>query len=220
MSRTRTAILISGRGSNMAALIAAATDPSFPAEIVLVLSDNPDAEGLEKAGQVGIGSTVIERSEFANREVFETAIQQRLEEARVELVCLAGFMRVLSAEFVDAWHDRLLNIHPSILPVFRGLDAHERALAAGVRLHGCTVHFVRPEIDSGPIIAQAAVPAFGDDSVDTLAARVLEAEHQIYPMAVGLVASKRVRIDGDKVIIERASDQGSDRLIVPDIDVV
>ena len=201
MARKRVGILISGRGSNMAALIAAARVPDYPAEIALVLSNREDAAGLETARAAGIRAAVIRHRDFADRESFDRAIDERLAAAGIDIVCLAGFMRLLSPSFVTAWQDRLLNIHPSLLPLFKGLDTHRRALAAGVRIHGCTVHFVRAELDSGPIIAQAAVPVLGGDDADRLAARVLAQEHVIYPLALKLVASGRTRIVGERVEI-------------------
>jgi phosphoribosylglycinamide formyltransferase-1 len=217
MARKRTAVLISGRGSNMAALVAAAKKPDYPAEVVLVISDDPAAPGLEKARQAGVAAEAVDRRSHSDRAAFEEALQRRLEAVEAELVCLAGFMRVLSAGFVARWRDRLLNIHPSILPAFRGIDTHQRVLDAGVRVHGCTVHFVRADVDAGPIIAQAIVPVLPTDTADTLSARLLPVEHRVYPMALALVASGRARVAGDKVAIDDAPDQGADRLIVPDL---
>jgi phosphoribosylglycinamide formyltransferase-1 len=195
-ARRRTAILISGRGSNMAALIAAARAPDFPAEIALALSNRSDAAGLALAARSGVATAVVDHKIYAGRDEFEASMQALLDIHRVELICLAGFMRVLSASFVTRWQGRMLNIHPSLLPAFRGLDTHARALAAGVKLHGCTVHFVAPELDSGPIIAQAAVEVRDDDDAESLAARVLEQEHALYPAALALVAAGRVVADG------------------------
>ncbi|CAN0602430.1 unnamed protein product, partial [Ectocarpus sp. 12 AP-2014] len=175
--KRRVAILISGRGSNMQALVEAAKAPDFPVEVVLVLSNRPDAAGLVWAEGQGIATFVVDHKRFKkDRQAFEKAIQVELDKARVELVCLAGFMRLLTPWFIDQWHNRLINIHPSLLPSFKGLDTHARALEAGVKLHGCTVHFVRPDMDSGPIIAQKAVPVRDDDDPDSLAERVLAAE--------------------------------------------
>lgn len=204
MSRKRVAILISGRGSNMGALIEASGNPDAPAEIALVLSNRPDAPGLARAASAGIETTVIASKGFGSREAFDDAMHARLVEADIDLVCLAGFMRVLSERFVEAWRDRLINIHPSLLPLFPGLDTHAQALDAGVRIHGCTVHFVRAEVDSGPIIAQAAVPVVPADTPETLAARVLAAEHRIYPLALSLVASGKARVVDERVAIEDA----------------
>nr|WP_188519646.1 phosphoribosylglycinamide formyltransferase [Alsobacter metallidurans] len=206
-ARRRTAVLVSGRGSNMAALIEAARDPAYPAEIVLVLSNRPDAGGLERAAAAGIATAVVDHKAHPSRESFEDAMQAALEAHVVELVCLAGFMRILTAGFIARWEDRLINIHPSLLPAFRGLHTHERALAEGVRLHGCTVHFVVPELDAGPIIAQGAVPVFDDDSADVLGARVLQVEHALYPLGLALVASGRARRDGLRVRVDGAKPQ-------------
>jgi phosphoribosylglycinamide formyltransferase-1 len=200
--RVRVGVLISGRGSNMAALIEACAAPEFPAEIVLVISNNADAKGLETAAAAGIMTKAIVHRGKGSREAFEADANEALLEAEVEYVCLAGFMRLLSADFVERWRDRLLNIHPSLLPSFPGLNTHERALEAGVRITGCTVHFVRAEMDSGPIIAQMAVPVSDRDTPDTLAARVLKSEHRIYPLALKLVASGQARVVGERVLIE------------------
>lgn len=197
MRRKRVGVLISGRGSNMAALIEAAKDTSYPAEIVLVVSNRPEAGGLETARQAGIATAVVDHKPFGtDRAAFEAALQAGLEEHRIELVCLAGFMRLLSAGFVDRWQGRMLNIHPALLPAFKGLDTHRRALEAGVKIHGATVHFVVPEMDSGPIVAQGAVPVQNDDTETALAGRVIKVEHRIYPLALRLVAEGRVIIDG------------------------
>ena len=203
MVRKRVAILISGRGSNMVALIEAAKDERYPAEIVLVVSSEPDAEGLKRAAAANISTAIVEHRVFGrDREAFERALQHELVELRVELVCLAGFMRLLTPWFVRQWEGRLLNIHPALLPEFKGLNTHARALAAGVKQHGATVHFVVPEMDSGPIVAQAAVPVHEGDTEATLAARVLEAEHRIYPWALKQVAEGRVRIEGEHCLID------------------
>jgi len=199
--RLKVGVLISGRGSNLQALIDAAADPSFPAEIVLVLSNKADATGLARAEAAGIPTRVISHRGHPDRAAFDAAMTAALVDAGAELVCLAGFMRLLSGDFVDAWHDRLINIHPSLLPSFRGLHAHEQALAAGVRFTGCTVHFVRAEMDDGPIVVQAAVPVLQDDTAETLAARVLLAEHRCYPQAVRWIAERRVRIEGVRAIV-------------------
>ena len=183
MSRLKVGVLISGRGSNLQALIAACAAPDFPAEIVLVVSNKPDALGLEHARAAGIDTAVIAHGDFPDRESFDREIDKYLKSSGAELVCLAGFMRLLSSWFVDAWRDRVVNIHPSLLPAFKGIDAHAQAIAAGVRLSGCTVHIVRPEMDAGPILVQAAVPVMPDDDEDALAARILEAEHVCYPLA-------------------------------------
>jgi phosphoribosylglycinamide formyltransferase-1 len=193
--RRRVAVLISGRGSNMASLIEAAQDPAYPAEIVLVVSNRPDAGGLERARAAGIATAVVDHKRHPDRESFDAALDQTLREHGIEIVCLAGFMRILTPGFVEAWAGRMLNIHPSLLPAFKGTDTHARALAAGVTRHGCTVHFVTPELDSGPIVAQAEVPVLPDDTEETLAARVLAQEHLLYPRALALVASGQTILD-------------------------
>jgi phosphoribosylglycinamide formyltransferase-1 len=204
MIRQKVAILISGRGSNMAALITAARDPNYPAEIVLVVSSRADAPGLDRAEQAGVETAVLEPKGYPSRKAYDGALDARLKAAGIEIVCLAGFMRLLTPEFVNSWRDRMINIHPSLLPLFPGLNTHAGALAAGVKIHGCTVHFVRAEVDSGPIIAQAAVPVFLADTPETLADRVLTAEHHIYPMALSLVARGRTLVVNERVVIDDA----------------
>lgn len=199
-------VLISGRGSNLQALIDAAAAKDFPAKIVLVISSQADAPGLERAAKANIPTQVIRYESYEDNGAFESAIDEALREAGVELVCLAGFMRLLHDDFVKAWKDRLINIHPSLLPVFKGLDVHARVLEMGVKITGCTVHFVRPAMDSGPIIMQAAVPVDPKDTEESLAARVLQWEHRVYPLCVRLIAEKRVRIVGDVVKIEGVGD--------------
>src|SRR5262245_28888455 len=206
MARRRVAILISGRGSNMAALIAAAHAADYPAEIALVLSNRPDAKGLATAREAGLATAVVDHTRFGrDREAFEHALQRELEDRRVDIVCLAGFMRLLTPWFVSRWQDRMINIHPALLPAFKGLDTHERALAAGVRIHGATVHFVVPEMDSGPVIAQGALGVRDDDTAETLAVRVLAIEHKIYPLALRLVAEGRVRVENGRCRVEGTS---------------
>jgi phosphoribosylglycinamide formyltransferase-1 len=208
MARLRVGILISGRGSNMQALIEAARHATFPAEIALVVSNEARAAGLARAAAAGVATRVLDHRPFGkDRPALERALTAELEGAGVEFVCLAGFMRLLSETFVAHWRDRLINIHPSLLPAFRGLDTHARALAAGVRLHGCTVHFVRAAMDEGPIIVQAAVPVLADDDEARLAARVLAAEHRCYPFALKLVAERRVRIENERCLISGAMAQ-------------
>jgi phosphoribosylglycinamide formyltransferase 1 len=190
VTRRRTAILISGRGSNMAALIAGCRDPDCPAEVGLVISNRPDAAGLALARTAGVAAWAIDHRPFrGDRPAHEAAIDAALHDAGVEIVCLAGYMRLLTPRLVDAWQGRMLNIHPSLLPAFPGLGTHARALAAGVKLHGCTVHLVTQTTDEGPILAQAAVPVLPDDTVQTLADRVLAQEHMIYPLALRLFAA-------------------------------
>lgn len=196
------AVLISGRGSNLQALIDACAEDGFPAEIVLVLSNKADAYGLERAENAGIPTTVLNHKDFDDRESFDAAMSAKIEEAEAELVCLAGFMRLLSDSFVRQWRDRLINIHPSLLPAYKGLHVHERVVEDGARFSGCTVHFVRPAMDEGPIIAQAVVPVLQDDTPDDLAARILEQEHVIYPQAVRAISEGRVRVSAERVLIE------------------
>jgi phosphoribosylglycinamide formyltransferase 1 len=202
--KKRTAILISGRGSNMQALARAMREPDFPAEATVVISNRPEALGLSWAEEQGIATVAIDHRQYANRMAFEARLHQTLLAHKIELVCLAGFMRLLTGSFVDRWRDRLINVHPSLLPAFPGLDTHQRALDAGALIVGCTVHFVRTEMDSGPILAQAAVAVLPDDTAETLAARVLEAEHRIYPLALKLVAGGQVRVDNETAIFSVA----------------
>ncbi|MDZ7712622.1 MAG: phosphoribosylglycinamide formyltransferase [Rhodovibrio sp.] len=202
--RARIGVLISGRGSNLQALIAAAAQPDYPAEIALVIANVPEAAGLARAEAAGIPTQVIDHRRFPSRVGFEAALTDALHAADCELVCLAGFMRVLTADFVGRWVDRLINIHPSLLPAFPGLNTHAEALAAGVRVTGATVHFVREQVDQGPIIGQAAVPVLDDDTADSLGARVLEAEHTLYPHCVRLVADGRATVSGSRVQIAGA----------------
>lgn len=198
----KTAILISGRGSNMKALIAAGQRPGADFEIALVLSNRPEAAGLTFAAEAGIVTASIDHRAYPDRSAFDAALDEALHAAEIELVCLAGFMRILTTDFVERWQDRMINIHPSLLPSFKGLHTHERALAAGVRVHGCSVHLVRAELDDGPILVQGIVPVKQDDTAETLAARVLEVEHQCYPLALDLFTSGKVRIDGNRAVIE------------------
>jgi len=199
--KKRVGILISGRGSNMAALIEAAKAPGYPAEIVLVLSNKADAGGLATAAANGIATAIIEHKTFGkDREAFDAAMQSELQRHEVEIVCLAGFMRILTAGFCEAWMGRMINIHPALLPSFKGLDTHARALESGVKLHGCTTHFVTPGMDEGPIILQAAVPVLDDDTEARLGTRVLAEEHRIYPETLRLLASGALRIEGHRVL--------------------
>jgi len=196
--KRRVAILISGRGSNMAALIDAARLSDFPAEIVAVISNRADAAGLAKAEASGIATVVIESKPFGkDRAGFEAVLQRSLEEKQVDLICLGGFMRLFTAEFVQRWYGRMLNIHPSLLPSFPGLDPHGQALQAGVKISGATVHFVIPETDAGPIVMQGAVTVADDDTAETLSQRILGIEHRIYPEALRLLASGKLRLEGD-----------------------
>lgn len=199
--RKRTAVLISGRGSNMRALVEAAQAPGYPAEIALVVSNRPEAPGLAFAREAGVAVEAIDHKQFASREAFDDAVHAALLAARIELVALAGYMRIMSVGFVTLWEGRMLNIHPSLLPSFKGLHPQRQALDAGVRISGCTVHFVTPELDSGPIVAQAAVPVVEGDTAETLEQRILAAEHKLYPHALALVASGTARLQGGRVVM-------------------
>jgi len=200
LTKKRVAILISGRGSNMSALLAAAADPDYPAEIVGVVSDRADAAGLGIAAARGVPVQAIARADHASKDAHDAAIDAALTKLDAEIVALAGYMRLLTAPFVEKWQGRMINIHPALLPSLKGLDTHRRALEAGMRVHGCTVHFVTPEMDDGPIIAQAAVPVMLGDDEDALAARVLKAEHRLYPKALRLVAEGKVRMQGGRAV--------------------
>lgn len=208
-------ILISGRGSNLKSLIGACATPGFPAEIAIVISNRPDAPGLDVARAAGIPALAIDHKLFATREAFDAELDAALRKAGVELICNAGFMRILSDGFVEAWRDRQLNIHPSLLPAFKGLKVHERVLEAGVKITGCTVHIVRPAMDEGPIVAQAAVPVLPGDTVKTLSDRVLAAEHRLYPLALRLVAGGHVKIDGERASIDGEAAENAAPLFVP-----
>ena len=198
----KVAVLISGRGSNLQALIDAADGSDWSAEIVLVLSNVAGAQGLERAQKAAIPTAVIDHRDYRDRETFDAAMTAAIEAAGADLICLAGFMRLLSTPFIDRWRDRLINIHPSRLPDYKGLNVYQRVLDAGEKITGCTVHFVRPEMDTGPIVIQASVPVHDGDDAGTLAARVLEQEHQIYPQAVRLIAQGRVTVDGEQAMID------------------
>ena len=213
MARLKVGVLISGSGTNLQALIDDCTRADAESEIVLVLSNRAEAFGLTRAERAGLPHRVIDHEGYDSREAFEQALTEALEASGVELVCLAGFMRVLTADFVERWRDRLINIHPSLLPAFKGLDTHARAIEAGVRIAGCTVHFVRPEVDNGPIIVQAAVPVLPDDTAESLADRVLREEHRCLPLAVRLIAQGRVSVAGERCVIE--AEAPSDALVNP-----
>lgn len=215
MARLKTGVLISGSGTNLQALLDAAANPDYPAEIVLVISNKGDARGLERARAAGIATQVIDHRDFPDRTAFDKALSVALVDAGCGLVCLAGFMRLLTPGFAEQWHDRLINIHPSLLPAFKGLNAQARALDAGVRISGCTVHFVRPEMDAGPIIVQGAVPVLEGDDAETLAARILKVEHRIYPLALRLIGEGRVSVSGDVVTITGDRQPDAAALISP-----
>ncbi len=204
MAKLKVAVLISGRGSNLQSLIEATGEVDHPATIVSVISNIPGVGGLNRAANAGIANHVINHNDFADREGFEAALHQTLLEAGAELVCLAGFMRLLGDEFVKLWHNRIINIHPSLLPSFRGLNVHDRVVESGVRFSGCTVHFVRPAMDDGPIIIQACVAVPPDSSPNDLAARVLAQEHRVYALAVRMIAEGRIRVVNERVHIDGA----------------
>lgn len=210
-------ILISGRGSNLKALIDACAEPGFPAEIAIVLSNKADAEGVAIAKAAGLPVQIIDHKQYESREAFDAELDKALQAAEVELICNAGFMRILSDSFVEKWKDRQLNIHPSLLPAYKGLKTHARVLEDGVRITGCTVHFVRPAMDEGPIVAQAAVPVLPGDTPETLARRVLQAEHVLYPHALRLVASGKARVIDEKVVIDGEVGDVSLPLFVPKV---
>lgn len=212
--RRKIGVLISGRGSNLASLIEACGGDDYPAQIAVVISNRPSAPGLEFARSAGIPAIAVDHTEFADRESFDAKIDEVLRAHDAELVCLAGFMRLLASDFVETWRDRLINIHPSLLPAYPGVNIHERVIDDGVRISGCTVHYVRAAMDSGPIIAQAAVPVLATDTAETLAARVLEAEHALYPMALRMVADGTVRVSGEKIVLA-AGEQDGATLIAP-----
>lgn len=204
--KDRVVVLISGRGSNMAALVEASRAADYPAEVVAVISNKPDAAGLDYAAREGIATAVVPHKGFASREAFDAALDAEIRKYAPDFICLAGFMRLLTPGFSESWAGKLINIHPSLLPSFKGLDTHERALEAGVKLHGCTVHLVTPDLDSGPMVAQAAVPVLAGDTPESLGARVLKAEHKLYPAALALLVSGRARLVDGHVIIEQAAD--------------
>ena len=208
MARLKVGVLVSGNGSNLQTLIDLCATPDMPAEIALVISNKPGVMALDRAARAGIPTQVIPHQDFPDRIAFDQAMDSALRAAGVEFICLAGFMRVLSEMFVELWRDKLINIHPALLPSFKGLHTHRQALEAGVRFHGCTVHIVRPQLDDGPILVQAVVPVRPDDDEQSLAARVLKAEHRAYPLALKLIAEGRVTIDGSRARIDgHAPDQ-------------
>lgn len=208
-------VLFSGRGSNLAALVEACAAEDYPAEIVIAICNNPGAGGIAVAEKAGIPVQVINHREYDSRDTFDAALDATLREAGVELVCNAGFMRILTDGFVGRWRNHQLNIHPSLLPAFKGLHVHERVLESGARITGATVHFVRAEMDEGPIVAQVAVPVETDDTVETLSARVLEAEHRLYPMAIRLVAEGKARVQGERVALAGLPETKAGPLFIP-----
>jgi phosphoribosylglycinamide formyltransferase 1 len=214
-ARVKTGVLVSGGGTNLQALIDAAADPSFPAEIVLVISNRPDVGALGRAAAAGIATEVIRHQDFPERAPFDAAIDKSLRAAGCEILCTAGFMRILTADFVDGWRGRMINIHPSLLPSFQGLHTHQRALDASARIAGCTAHLVIPDLDAGPILVQAAVPVLANDTSDTLAARVLEQEHRIFPLALQWVAEGRVRVENGRAVIDGQAHPQGGALINP-----
>jgi phosphoribosylglycinamide formyltransferase 1 len=218
MKRLKTAVLISGRGTNMQALIDECASPEAPAEIALIVSNVPGAPGLDRAIAADIPTLTIDHRDFPDRESFEERLTQDLTVEGIELICLAGFMRLLTKRFVEHWRDRLINIHPSLLPSYKGLDTHQRALADGVRFSGCTVHYVRPAMDEGPIIVQAAVPVRADDDAVSLGARVLVAEHRSYPFALRLIAKGRTSIVDERVLIDGTAPPSEVLINPPDTD--
>ena len=209
MAKLKLCVFISGRGSNLQSLIEACADDSYPAKIALVISNIDGIQGLERAKAAGIQTSVINTKSFNSPSSVDTSIIEAIKSFNVDLICLAGYMRILSDKFVDHWQDRMINIHPSLLPSFKGLDVQQRAIDAGVRFSGCTVHYVRREMDTGPIILQAAVPVMNNDSAETLAERILKQEHKIYPLAVKLIAQGRITIKNECVLIDGAINPGS-----------
>lgn len=202
MAKLKLAVLISGRGSNLQALIDNCAEPGFPAEIVGVVSNRPEAMGLERARKAGIPAVAIDHTGYPDRESFDAEMTAAIEDTGADLVCMAGYLRLVTRGFVEHWRDRMINVHPSLLPAYKGLDTHKRAIEEGVRFAGCTIHYVRYDLDTGPIIIQAAVPVYPDDDADTLGDRVLEQEHRIYPLAVRWIAEGRVRIENERAVID------------------
>lgn len=216
MSKTRIVVLISGRGSNLSAILAAAAAPDYPAAVVAVIANKADASGLQLARAAGIATEVVPSQGITDRDVYDRGLQAVIDRFQPDLIVLAGFMRILTAEFVQHYAGRMINIHPSLLPAFTGMHTHQRAIEAGVRLHGCTVHFVTPVLDHGPIIAQAAVPVLGHDDAGSLAKRVLVQEHRLYPMVVRWFAEGRLQLDGQRVLLNGESPV-TDALLMPSL---
>ncbi|MCY4591615.1 MAG: phosphoribosylglycinamide formyltransferase [Alphaproteobacteria bacterium] len=216
MSRARTAVLVSGSGSNLQALLDAARDPGFPAEVALVISNVAGVRALERARSSGVETRVVDHRRFDDRESFDAELAGLIRSRDCSIVCLAGFMRILTAGFVAAWPDRVLNVHPSLLPLFPGLHTHQRVLDAGMAIAGCTVHLVSRNLDAGPIVAQAAVPVLPGDTAERLAARVLVQEHRIYPLALALLAAGRVRVENGRVLLDAPLPDPKQAVAVPD----
>ena len=216
MAKLRIGVMISGGGTNLQALIDACASADYPAEITVVISNRPAAGGLIRAQKAGIPTTTLDHKAYDSKEDFESALHECLTGHKVQLVCLAGFMRLLNADFVNRWRDRMINIHPSLLPSYKGLHTHARAIEDGVRFGGCTIHYVRPEMDNGPILMQAAVPIASDETEESLIAKVLTYEHQMYPAAVRMIADGKVRVSGSKVLF-LDTDLGTDGLVSPKI---
>lgn len=214
MAKMKVAVLVSGRGSNLQALLDACGQDDFPAEIVAVISNKAGAQGLERARKAGVAASFIDHTLFETREDFEKALDAKLKDTGAQLVALAGFMRILTPWFVERWKDRLINIHPSLLPAFRGVHTHERALEQGVRIHGATVHYVRPDMDDGPIVGQAAIPVLPSDDAETLSARVLEAEHKLYPACLKLIAEGKARVTAERVKIDKNAGADPDGMLL------
>jgi len=215
MAKLRLGVMISGSGTNLQALINACADKDYPAEIVTVISNRPNVMGLERAEKAGIKAITLDHKSYETREAFEDDLHATLQEHKVQLVCLAGFMRILNAEFVTRWKDRMVNIHPSLLPSYKGLHTHARAIEDGVRFGGCTIHYVRPEMDNGPIIMQTAIPIASDETEESLIAKTLEQEHKMYPAAVRMIAEGKARVSGNKVVFGDEINIGDTRLISP-----
>jgi len=215
MAKLRLGVMISGSGTNLQALINACADKDYPAEIVTVISNRPNVMGLERAEKAGIKAITLDHKSYETREAFEDDLHATLQEHKVQLVCLAGFMRILNAEFVNRWKDRMVNIHPSLLPSYKGLHTHARAIEDGVRFGGCTIHYVRPEMDNGPIIMQTAIPIASDETEESLIAKTLEQEHKMYPAAVRMIAEGKARVSGNKVVFGDEINIGDTRLISP-----
>ncbi len=214
MAKLKLGVMISGSGTNLQAIIDACAEVDYPAEIQVVISNRPEVKGLERAEKAGIKATCIDHREFETREAFEDAVHDCLKEHNVELVCLAGFMRILNSDFVNRWRDRMINIHPSLLPSYKGLHTHARAIEDGVRFGGCTIHFVRPEMDNGPILMQAAIPIAYDETPESLAAKTLVYEHKMYPAAIRMIAEGKARVSGNKVAFN-GIDSGDVGIISP-----